>query len=285
MIANLADNVEVFGDEVIRMPMLKELSGELLVECIDEQIEDPTSTKINFLETFKESYDEDLEEAHDDDDGVKEINDIANDFYCNVIDKINKKYQLGLDEDTIYSYGGSQLQNFADGLYQFFLINYQDNITTYFSKMIIAMKDALSDSIQKEKNSSDAVDSAMSRKIKSGAYATVLANINSAVKLIRSLEMDPMDFIKLFDEESFPVAVLKYGIKKGLINGNFVPTFVGPFYDRIQDDTYDEIMLNIQQSIYEEYKKEFQVDDTDDLDKDIKIKKEELVNKETEEDI
>ena len=256
MIANLADNVEVFGDEVIRMPMLKELSGELLVECIDEQIEDPTSTKINFLETFKESYDEDLEEAHDDDDGVKEINDIANDFYCNVIDKINKKYQLGLDEDTIYSYGGSQLQNFADGLYQFFLIDYQDNITTYFSKMIIAMKDALSDSIQKEKNSSDAVDSAMSRKIKSGAYATVLANINSAVKLIRSLEMDPMDFIKLFDEESFPVAVLKYGIKKGLINGNFVPTFVGPFYDRIQDDTYDEIMLNIQQAIYEEYKKE-----------------------------
>ena len=202
-----------------------------------------------------------------------------------MLDKINKKYQLGLDEDTVYSYGGSQLQNFADGLYQFFLIDYQDNITNYFSKMIITMKDALSDSIQKEKNVSDAVDSAMSKKIKNGAYATVLANINSAVKLIRSLEMDPLDFTNLFDEESFPVAVLKYGIKKGLINGNFVPSFVGPFYDRIQDDTYDEIMLNIQQAIYEEYKKEFKVDDLSELDKDIKIKKEELINKETEEEI
>ena len=71
LIANLDDNVEVFGDEVVKMPMLKEVSGELIVECIDEQLADPTSTNINFLETFKENYDDDVEDANGDDDATK----------------------------------------------------------------------------------------------------------------------------------------------------------------------------------------------------------------------
>lgn len=286
MIANLADNVEVFGDEVIRMPMLKELSGELLVECIDEQIDDPTSTKINFLETFKESYDEDLEEATGDDDGIKELNDIANEFYYSVLGKLNKKYQLGLDEDVIFSSGGPDLQNITDGLYQFFLIDYQENITTYISKMIIAMKDALSENITKEKlSNNDAVTSAMGKKIKNGAYATILANINAAINLIKEIEMDPLDFVKLFDDEVFSVAVLKYGIKKGLINGDFVSAFIKPFYDRIQDDVYDEIMLNIQQYIFEEYKREFEIPMNEEIDTENIVKKKELINPETDEEI
>lgn len=260
MITNLDENIEVFGDEVIKMPMLKEVSGELIVECIDEQINDPTSTKINFLETFKENYDSDIEDANGDDDAVKELNDIARDFYCNVLDKINTKFSLGIDGDVLYASNGDTLQNIADGIYQFFLVDYQDNITNYISKMIIIMKDALAESIMKEKKAdTDVVSEVMSKKILNASYATILANINSAVDMVKDLEMDISDFIKLYDEEYFPVAILKYCIKNNLINGDFVPAFILPFFNRIQDDTYDEIMLTIQQNIFEEYKREFNI--------------------------
>lgn len=266
LIANLDDNVEVFGDEVVKMPMLKEVSGELIVECIDEQLADPTSTNINFLETFKENYDDDVEDANGDDDGIKELNDIARDFYTNVLDKLNKKYQLGLDEDEVYSTGGDTLRNITDGLYQFFLVDYQDNITNYISKMIIIMKDALAESIQKEKkNKNDVVTDVMTRKIKNASYGTILANINAAINLVKDMEMDTADFVNMYDEEYFPVAILKYCIKNNLVNGDFVPAFLQPFYMRIQDDAYDEIMLTIQQKIFEEYKREFGIKDSIDI--------------------
>jgi hypothetical protein len=286
LITNLDENIEVFGDEVIKMPMLKEVSGELIVECIDEQIADPTSTKINFLETFKENYDDDLEDANGDDDAVKEINDIARDFYCNVLDKINNKYHLGLDTDVVYATSGESLQNLADGLYQFFLVDYQENITTYISKMIIIMKDALAESIQKDKESeNDVVTDVMTKKIKNASYGIILANINAAINLVKDMEMDIADFVKLFDEEYFPVAILRYTIKNNLVNGDFVQAFLDPFFNRIQDDVYDEIMLTIQQKIFEEYKREFNINENETITEEDIYKNDELINDEIEETV
>lgn len=258
MVRALDDDVMVFGDDVIRTPMLKDLSGELLVECIDEQLADPTYSQINFLEAFKESYNEDYDEAYGDDDGITEIKNIADDFYWQTILKISKKFDLGISEDAVGDIGGEDLQNLAEGLYEFFVINYTNNVTTYLTNMCISMKMALADTIKDNKAyPNDIVTDVMASRIHDAAYAVILANINSAVNMVKDIEMDTANFIDFFNEELFSVTVVKLAIKNQIITGDFVPAFLEPLYSRTQDGTYDTIVMQVQQNLYQEYQKEY----------------------------
>jgi hypothetical protein len=79
-----------------------------------------------------------------------------------------------------------------------------------------------------------------------------LANIHSAINIIRSLDISPKDFIDCFDEDIFSVAVVKYAIENNLITGDFVDRFIAPLFGA-KDTNSDFITVDVQQAIYKKY--------------------------------
>jgi hypothetical protein len=83
----------------------------------------------------------------------------------------------------------------------------------------------------------------------------VLSNINTAIGCVKTLELEPSDFINLFNIDKFEVAVIAYAIENNIINGNFIGNFLAPIVDRIQDEIYDEVVRDVQSYLYHKFKK------------------------------
>lgn len=254
MIATYDDSLEQFGDDVIRVSPLKDLSDELIEESISEQISNPFSSKSDFLEEFKENMNNDIEEAGEDDDMVNEIAKTSDNFYTKVLQLLDKQFKLGLDEDLVYSLTGDSLRNFCEGLYEFFVINYEENLSTFITKRIIESKDAICDVIKGDRK--DVVSISYKNKIKDPSFAVILANIGAAIMAIKDLEIEPEDFIEYFNEERFDTAILRYGIENHMINGDFIENFVKPVYPDTKTDINDIITIEVQHGVFDKYRSE-----------------------------
>ena len=254
MINAVDDELQSFGDEALNVPCLKDLHDELLVECLDEQIKNPTSSKVFYLDEFSEAYESDMEEAKDDDDEKAELNKIHDKLYMTVLEKIDDAYGLDLDKDTVFSLPRETLRTFTEGIYEFFVVNYEENVITYFTSLIGKFQDAIADELMKAKEGKDIVSNFYRDKIKDQTSAIIIANINSAIESMKSIEVEPIEFIELFDSERFSVAIVKSAIEKGLINGDFTKNFLEPIFRNSQDDMFDGIVVSVRQNIYNNYK-------------------------------
>ena len=253
MINMTDDDITSFGDDTLTVPCLKDLHDELLVECLDEQIKNPTSSHVYYLDEFKEAYEEDMEEANDDEDEKKELKSIHDRFYKTVLDKINRQYDLGLDEDVAFSLPSETLRTLAEGIYEFFIVEYTENVTEYFTEMVDKFQEALVTEITKNSDLKDIVSDFFKDKIKDESSAIIVANMNGAIKYLKDIDIDPGEFIDLFDCEKFSVAVVKNAIENGVITGNFIKRFLAPVFSKSQGDVFDGIVVNTRQNVYEKY--------------------------------
>ena len=250
------DNLDYYDHDLIQVTPLEDLSDDLIDECLEEQIKIPGSSKSNYLEEFRESHEDQIDEASDADDNeaVGKLNGVAASFYRRTIDMIDKRFGLDIDEDMIDDMDLTTLRNISEGLYEFFVVNYINNASHYLATKIIKNRHAIY-SILKEENRDDIVTKTLKIRVKDPEFAYILANINRAIELMRSDEnASPELFVWLFNEEEFGVAIVKYCVMNGIINGDFVEKFLDITFGRIQDDLYDIIALQIQQTIYQAYK-------------------------------
>ena len=142
------DELQQFGDDVMQIPAISEISYELLEECVKEQILNSFFSSINYLEEFRTTYEEELEDSGNDDDAVMEVKNQAHNFYIEVLNLIDKKFGLELDSVNVYeSMSGDTLRTFTEGLYEFFITNYEDNIITYITEVILDYRAAIVDEI------------------------------------------------------------------------------------------------------------------------------------------
>jgi hypothetical protein len=248
------ETLERFDENVVRVSTLEDLDDELIDECIGEQIKDPFFSRSNYLEEFKENYDEELEDANDDPDEISRINTIASNFYYKIIYMIENKFNLEIDHDVVESLSNDALRNVAEGLYEFFIVNYVDNVSYYLSDRVISFKDNIIDTL-KDGNTNNVVMSALVAKINDKGYAYILANINKSINIVKDMETSPEEFINVFNGEEFGTAIVKYSILNGIICGDFVNDFLRPTLGHSQDDMYDLVVLNVQQAVYRDYRK------------------------------
>jgi hypothetical protein len=254
LIMNVTNDDELlqFGDDKIAVPDLEDLSDELLTLCIEEQIKNPFMSTSDYLEEFKESYKDELESAEEDIDGTNEINQMAKKFYDRVLELIDKRFGLQFDESLVYGMTRDSLQNFAEGLYEFFIVKYSSNLSRFICIQILENKDDIAKEIMDTHEGKDVTSIGYSTKIENATFATILANIHSAINIIRSLDISPKDFIDCFDEDIFSVAVVKYAIENNLITGDFVDRFIAPLFGA-KDTNSDFITVDVQQAIYKKY--------------------------------
>lgn len=246
------DELLQFGDENLTVPDLEDLSDELLTLCIEEQIKDPFMSSSDYLEEFRLSVKDELESVEENDDATKEIKLMAKKFYDRVLKLIETRFELAFDENLVYGMTDDTLRNFAEGLYEFFILNYNNNLSRFICVQILENKDNIAKEILESKENKDVSSIGYSSKVEDSVFATILANIHSAIKVIHSLDVSPKDFIECFDPELFSVAIVKYGIERGLINGDFVEKFLAPVFGT-KDTNNDFITVDVQQAIYRKY--------------------------------
>ena len=246
------DELLQFGDEKLAVPDLEDLSDELLTLCIEEQIKDPFMSSADYLEEFRVSLKEELDSVEGNDDETLNVKTMAKKFYDRVLKLIEDRFGLEFDENLVYGMTDDTLRNFAEGVYEFFVINYTSNLSRFICVQILENKDNIAKEILDSKENKDVSSIGYSTKIDDSVFSTILANIHSAIKVIHSLEVEPEDFIECFDPDLFSVAIVKYGIEKGLITGDFVEKFLAPVFGT-KDTNNDFITVDVQQAIYKKY--------------------------------
>jgi hypothetical protein len=253
------DLAEEFGDDIVNVSPLQELSQELLEESIKEQVKDPFSSRTDFLEEFGDMYDDDLDGYSNsgNDDMVEETKQVANNFYRKVIDIVDKKFDLKIDHNLLEDVNTEGLRNLAEGLYSFFIVKYSSNIAKYITALIMEYKDELIDRFKDDSETDTVSRVSFERKIKDVEVLPLFTHINSAIASVRSMEVNADEFISYFNTEKFEVAVLEYAITNFIITGNFVPRFLDPvFKSDVQNDVYDNIVITVAQKLFNKYKKE-----------------------------
>ena len=255
MIVTRDDELEQINDEIINISSLKELSHELIMDCITEQVENPFSSDANFVEQFNEQFEQLMEDNESDPDGIREVSDEATDFYQKVISMIDNKFNLEIDAGILGDLNYKGLKNVCDALYSFFIVNYGKNISKYMINVILEYNDSIVTEIVDNKKNKDVSTLGFKKKIDDKNFAVLLANINLAMKCAKSIYVDPEKFISYYNSDKFDVAVLQYTVDNMIVTGDFVSTFVKNVFGDIQDDTYDEVVADVQQGIYKKYMK------------------------------
>lgn len=244
------------GDDIVTLSPLQELSGDIISEGIKSQIRNPYKSRVDFLEQFGEEFEEDMEELDEDSEEYMINLKVAFDFYCDVLDMIDQRFSLELDMERITGeFNLENIQNLAEGLYTFFILKYQRNIAKYLISYIIDNEDTFAKALKKVDTDDDNVAyTSLSQKLSDPKYILIITHINELVRTIQDTDIDPEDFIQYYNQDKFEVAVVADAIDRNLITGNFIPSFLHiVFGSGLEDDTYDDIIGNVQHALFKRY--------------------------------
>ena len=123
MILTNDNDFETRGDTFIEVSPLEQLSRELLDEFITIQIQQPFEMKTNFVENFTEEVELLMLNNAEDEDYLEQIKTEAISFYTSVINQINDRFYLDIDEDVMAGLDFNGARNLCDGLYGFFTVD------------------------------------------------------------------------------------------------------------------------------------------------------------------
>ena len=256
-------------DDIVHTSALKELSNDLITEGLKSEVDNPYMSHVDFLEQFEEEYEFQMVDLDEADDIYQDNKDIARDFYLRVLFMLDDRFHLEIDEEQVGAISLEGLKNMTEGLYTFFILKYRKNISKYLIRLIIDNEDSLADALNqsakemlKQKNYDDTVTySSWTRKVENVRYGSILASVNEVIATVKNIDVDPKDFIEFFNTEKFEVACVEYAIDHMIITGDFVPYFLDVvFGDEVQNDIYDDIVGEVQHTLFKRYKKKTPLD-------------------------
>ena len=256
-------------DDIVHTSALKELSNDLITEGLKSEVDNPYMSHVDFLEQFEEEYEFQMADLDEADDIYQDNKDIARDFYLRVLFMLDDRFHLEIDEEQVGAISLEGLKNMTEGLYTFFILKYRKNISKYLIRLIIDNEDSLADALNqsakemlKQKNYDDTVTySSWTRKVENVRYGSILASVNEVIATVKNIDVDPKDFIEFFNTEKFEVACVEYAIDHMIITGDFIPYFLDVvFGDEVQNDIYDDIVGEVQHTLFKRYKKKTPLD-------------------------
>lgn len=246
-------DLEELEDDIVEVSSLKDLSRELIEECIKDQINNPFYSHTDYIEQFVEAYEIDKDQTVEDYDYAVELDRTALEFFHKILILLDNKYNLDLDFQTLFEMNIDTIKDICSAIYEFFVIDYENNIATFIISIIMESKDLLVDNIIKNKIGNETLSIRYKEKINNATYLTLISNIDIIIKISKDFTYTPDQFIDLFDCDEYSVIIIKDCIDNFIINGDFVPKFIDPLYQSSKDNIYDNIILKIQQKIYSNY--------------------------------
>lgn len=220
--------------------LLADLPLDLIKENIKEQINDPLSTSIDYVNVITEKCDL-IKEQFEDPEIHQTIKNNLRNFFQFVLDELEKRFGFILDlddeEDEIIALG--------EAMYNFFILRYRKNISRFIYKFIIKNKKSLADHFESIGKRKDVTSISLKKQIKNKDDILIISNLPNVIKYILSLEVEPLDFLKYAaDDEIYEATMIKKFITEGKIAGNFVNDYLN-----LIKDEYDEILDEIQTDV------------------------------------
>lgn len=226
--------------------LLAELPFDLIKESILEQIQDPMSTRINYVDVIVDKCEMYKEEYSEDETVIVEINNHLNEFFISIMQAIDNKFNLGLNMEEISSY--SNVSEIGHCIYKYFIISYMKNITKFITKFIFKNKKSLYNYYE-DKMKKDVSTLAFKKQFKNPEDLCIITNLPSIMKYIIGLDIDSLEFINLSTGiDNYEASVIRELIENGNLVGDFYSSYIGlcvDSHDYIMDEIQTEIRIKI----------------------------------------
>ena len=232
--------------EVIIIPELNNLHTELIKEDIKMQINNPFTSRNNFVETFIQTCEEiDVE----DEDILKRINGEKILFYLDTIDLISNYFKLDCDLETISEKNNVNIENICIAMYNFFIYKRAKNIKTILLSYILQHQNEILNSIKEEISSGDCNTAEMKSKFKSKELAIIIANLPLVINYFKYLDLDMLNLIEYTNLDLFNNVMIKKLMETNIISNNFQVLYFSPLYS-FRDDIYSRLITKINNGLF-----------------------------------
>ena len=222
--------------------LLAELPFDLIQESIYEQIDDPVSTNIDYVDIIIEKCKVFKTEYVNDDDIIAEVNENLRMFFINIITRINDKFDLCMDVEELAQ--NSNIVEIGEVLYRYLILRYIKNVSKYITKYIFTHKKELAE-YYSDKNKKDVSTLAFKKQIKNPEDLSLITDLPSIIKFIINLDIEPYDFVDLnTGKDSYEGTVMKSLILNNKLVGDFVGNYI-----RMSMDDHEYLMDEIQTDI------------------------------------
>lgn len=262
MLTDLVDNYEVDNDELIELPQLKGLHYELINENIRDQIEDPTESRVNFIDQYFLSVENELNDNEENIELVQNLKADVVKFCLEVITLLDDKYNLNIDRDAIEDLNLEKMKSLTYALYEFFVIKYVKNLKKFYIKYIMSHLDDICNVFASEQEPNDIMYYSFKEKLKDPRAVTILVNLDKVIEYINTLDIDGMDLIGYYNPERYDIYIISEAMQDLLISETFVDAFIEPMNDKYDETIFTRVKLSIESSLLKKFKK---VDEKDEL--------------------
>lgn len=232
---DLSSSVETGG-------LLAELPFNLIKESIMEQIQDPMSTNINYIDIIVDKCNMYLDEYSDDESVKNEINTQLREFFVSIMEAIDSKFNLGLDIDDISSFNNAS--EIGESIYRYFILRYKKNITKFITKFIFSNKKSICSGYP-DKGKKDVSTLAFKKQLKNPDDLCIITNLPDIMRYIIGLDIDPDQFVELSSgQNNYDASIIRQLISSGKLVGDFYESYM-----RLCVDSHDYIIDELQTDI------------------------------------
>lgn len=197
--------------------LLADLQFELIKESIFDQIDYPIGNHVDYLEGVVDRISIIKKQFPGDED---DVDFVVNEFFKSILVRINDVYNLEMDIHSIEF--SENIIEITICIYEYFILNYKNNITNFLVSYIEENRKMLIKEFS-DSNKKDVSTITLKKQIKDKDDMTIASNLPSIFNFIISLNIDPIDFLRLstsdYDYNSSEIIRL---IESGLMMGGFV---------------------------------------------------------------
>ncbi len=226
--------------------LLTDLPFDLMKENLRDQINDPLSTTINYVNVIMEKCDIIKQDYYEHSDVLNNINSSLRNFFDFIITEIDNKYRLDID---LSDQNDKTVILIGEALYNFLILRYKKNIGRYIYTYIVRNRKSLIELLDKVPKKKDVTSISLRKKIKNKDDILIISNLPTLIKHIINLNIDALDFIRYAcNDEYYEGNMIKHLIVNGNITGNFVVNYLNLLineYDEIIDEIQTDIKLKL----------------------------------------
>lgn len=210
--------------------MIDDVPVDIMMDNIRDQINIPQQQTdyltpvMDMLQEMLEAADkkEDLDESND-------IKDYIHQISVDIIELVCDKFDITIEYEEI---DGDTVKELAMALYEFFILEFIDNVARFFYRYIKRNKATLSENLMDDNEKKDSTTIANKKKIKDKELLAINNNLPAVINSIIELDTDELEFIELAGESGSYSANLLMGlVGKGLMFGNFADAMLNRLDD------------------------------------------------------
>lgn len=228
--------------------ILDSMHYSLLMENITEQISNPFLRKtVNFINIYEDRY-KYLKTMYEDEEFIKKLKNERIDCFEKLLTLIENQFKFKVLRDEI------DLSSTLKVIYDFFILNYTENIELFIIQYITKNKKSLILDLDSKKRNKDVSTITSKRIFKDPNDAILIANMSYIVnKIICTLDLD-IEFLKYIldtDEDCVYNEIGKIFLKKDVVeyDEELYKTFLSPIINK--EDGYYNIIINVQNYLFE----------------------------------